>query len=176
MDNNLSYPIGNYKSPEFIDAQCIDRWINEIEALPAQMRSAVEGLSEDQLNTEYRPGGWTIKQVINHVPDSHLNSYVRFHWMLTEDNPRIKAYDEKRWAELEYHKAMPIEVSLTLLESIHRRWVYLLKSLTTADYSMSFIHPETNEINLLSNTIGMYAWHGKHHLAHINNLKKRMGW
>jgi uncharacterized damage-inducible protein DinB len=176
MSESLSYPIGQFIKPEKITSEIIVKWIDELAALPAQMESAVEGLSEEQLNTAYRPGGWTIKQVINHVPDSHISSYMRFHWTLTESNPTIKAYDEKAWATLPYHDEMPIAVSLELLAAVHQRWVFLLKTLSETDLEKTFVHPENGETLDLKTTIGSYAWHGKHHLAHITNLKKRMGW
>ena len=176
MDAKLSYPIGKYTPPSIIDDQQIKTWIEEIERLPIQMREAVKGLTDDQLDTPYRPAGWTVRQVVNHVPDSHLNCYVRFHWTLTEHSPKIKAYDEKAWANLPYHQSMPIETSLDLLMTIHRRWAYLLKSLRKEDLKKDFIHPEDGHSYTLEVTIGNYAWHGKHHLAHILNLKKRMDW
>ena len=176
MSESLSFPIGQFTSPDIIDKQTINTWIEEIAALPEQMKNTVEGLSEDQLNTPYRPEGWTVKQVINHVPDSHISSYMRFHWALTEPNPVIKAYDQNAWATLPYHDEMPISVSLELLSAVHQRWVYLLKSLTDTDLERTFIHPEDGKVYSLKFLIGMYAWHGKHHLAHIVNLKQRMGW
>ncbi len=176
MSGSLSYPIGQFKAPENITPEIITQWIDEIAALPAQMKAVVDGLSEEQLATPYRPEGWSIKQVINHVPDSHISSYMRFHWTLTESNPTIKAYDEKAWAKLSYHDEMPLAVSLDLLKAIHQRWIYLLKSLSESDLEKTFVHPENRKTLNLKTTIGSYAWHGKHHLAHITNLKKRMGW
>lgn len=173
---NLSFPIGKYKVPATIDNSQIEAWINEIEALPQQMDDAVKGLSDEQLDTPYRPDGWTIRQVIHHVPDSHIGSYTRFHWALTEDNPTIKAYDEKAWSELSYQQNVPIEVSLNLLRNIHIRWSILLRSLTTDQLERTFIHPEDGQTYILKNVIGMYAWHGKHHLEHILSLKRRMNW
>lgn len=174
--NNLSFPIGEFQAPDSIDSTQIKIWIDEIEALPEQMAAAVTGMSEEQLDTPYRPEGWTVRQVIHHVPDSHIGSYCRFHWALTEDNPIIKAYDEKAFAELSYHNALPIETSLTLLKAIHARWVVLLRNMTTEELEKTFLHPETKEVNVLKNVIGMYAWHGKHHLEHILALKRRMNW
>ncbi len=175
-ENELSYPIGKYNPPQVIDHDKINRWIEEIAQLPDQLAKAVDGLSDEQLDTPYRPGGWTVRQVIHHVPDSHINSYVRFHWALTENNPQIKAYNEKTWATLGYHQKLPIQVSLSMLDGIHKRWVYLLKSLSNEDLDKTFLHPEDNGTYSLRYTIGNYAWHGKHHLAHIENLKARMGW
>ncbi len=174
--SELSYPIGQFIIPAQIDAQQINHWIDEIEALPALMEAAVAGMSATQLDTPYRSEGWSVRQVIHHVPDSHIGSYCRFHWALTEENPVIKAYDEKAFAELSYHKDLPVEVSLTLLKAIHARWVILLRSLSPSDLERTFVHPESKEVNMLKNVIGMYAWHGKHHLAHILSLKERMNW
>ena len=141
-----------------------------------QMRSAVAGLNEGQLETPYRAGGWTVRQVVHHVADSHLNSYIRFRWTLTEDTPTIKAYDETRWAELPDAKTAPVEVSLKLLESLHVRWVYLLETLDDEAFGRSFIHPETGEAISLERNLALYAWHGRHHCAHITSLRERKGW
>lgn len=176
MSESLSFPIGKFNCPDVIDSQTINAWIKEIAELPKQMKTAVAGLSQEQLNTVYRPGGWTIKQVVNHVPDSHISSYMRFHWALTETNPTIKAYNEKAWADMSYQNNMPISISLDLLEAVHQRWVYLLRSLTKTDLDKTFVHPENNTTYSIKEVVGSYAWHGKHHLAHIVNLKKRKGW
>ncbi len=173
---SLIYPIGKFKKPLRIRPEDVKEWIQEIEDLPFRMSSAVEGLNQDQLNTPYRPGGWTIKQVIHHVPDSHMNSYIRFHWALTEDNPKIKAYNEALWAELPYLKDVDIQTSLDLLSIVHKRWVILLKSLTKGQLKSSFIHPDDEKMHTLKEMIGVYAWHGNHHLAHIEKLKEREGW
>lgn len=173
---NLSYPIGEFEPPQQIDDNQITQWIDEIEALPELMEDAVKGLTDSQLDTPYRPAGWTIRQVIHHVPDSHIGSYCRFHWALTENNPTIKAYDEKAFAQLSYHKEMPIDISLALLKALHARWVVLLRNMKTSDLEKTFVHPETQEVNVLKVVIGMYAWHGRHHLEHILSLKKRMNW
>lgn len=177
MENvpNLQYPIGKFKAPESLTEEQIKQYITSIEKLPALLREAVAGLKNDQLNTPYRPEGWTIRQVIHHVADSHINSYTRFRLALTEDKPIIKPYMEEKWAELEDGKNADIEVSLTLLEAIHKRWVILLKSLSSQDLKRSFIHPASGEITLEKN-IGLYAWHGEHHVAHISALRKRMNW
>lgn len=176
MTTNLSFPIGEYNKPEHIDTPQINAWISEIEALPKQLSDAVSNLSNEQLDTPYRPNGWTVRQVIHHLPDSHIGSYCRFHWALTEDNPVIKAYDEKAWAELPYQKEVPITTSLGMLEHIHLRWIILMKNMTSEQLEKTFIHPEDGTLHTLKNVIGMYAWHGKHHLAHIVNLKNRKGW
>ena len=165
----LKYPIGKFQKPQRITLETIGRWIDEIEHLPQQVRKLVLNLNNKQLSTPYRPGGWTIRQVIHHLPDSHMNSYIRFRWTLTEDKPTIKAYYEDRWAELHDAKHGNIEISLILLEAIHIRWALLLRSLNLSDLHKSFIHPETGNEARLDENIGIYAWHGKHHLAHINN-------
>jgi uncharacterized damage-inducible protein DinB len=153
----------------------IERGIDEIERAPARLRAAVEGLTAEQLDTPYRPDGWTVRQVVHHVPDSHLNSYCRFKLALTEDEPTIKPYREERWAELADSRATPIEVSLVLLESLHKRWVGLLKSLEHSDFSRAFRHPEIGLITLAQN-LRLYSWHGRHHTAQVTSLRERMGW
>jgi uncharacterized damage-inducible protein DinB len=151
------------------------QWIAEIAACPARLRAAVAGLTAAQFDTPYRPGGWTVRQVVHHVPDSHLNAYVRFKLALTEDSPTIKPYDEAAWAELPDTAATPIEVSLDLLESLHARWVRLLESMTEADFARRFHHPESGTMSLDTYLSG-YALHCRHHVAHITRLRGRMGW
>jgi hypothetical protein len=168
----LKYPIGKFDRPQRITLETINRWIDEIEHLPLKLRKAVEGLTEKELDSPYRPGGWTIRQVIHHLPDSHMNSYIRFRWALTEDKPTIKAYHEDRWAELKDARTANIEISLILLEALHMRWGILLRSLSLEDLNKSFIHPESGKTIKLDENIGIYAWHGKHHLAHIENFIK----
>jgi len=176
MSENLSYPIGKFQKPEIIDTKQIAIWIDSIESLPERISDEVKNLNTEQLDTPYRSGGWPVRQVIHHVPDSHINSYIRFHWTLTEENPKIKAYNEAAWAELSYLKALDIQTSLDLLSIVHKRWVALLRSLKEADLDRTFVHPEDNNQYALREVIGMYAWHGEHHLAHITNLKNRMNW
>ena len=171
----LRYPIGQYKAPTLIDKVQRDKWIKDIATLPARFRDVVSKLTPEQLDTPYRPGGWTVRQLAHHVPDSHLHSMVRFKWALTEDKPLIKAYNEQAWAELADYKE-DIAVSLNLLETIHARWIVLLNVMTEADYAKSFMHPETGKEMRLDFTLGMYAWHGNHHLAHITKLIEREGW
>lgn len=151
------------------------RSIAEIAETPARLRAAVEGLSEEQLDTLYRPGGWTLRQIVHHLPDSHLNSYVRFKLAMTEESPAIKTYDEAQWAELMDARSAPVEMSLALLESLHKRWVLFLESLTLPDYARTFTHPEQGLVTLGRN-LCVYAWHGRHHVAHITSLRERMGW
>jgi len=172
----LKYPIGEFVLPEPNTISDVTSYIKVIEELPSQIRREVEDLSEEQLDTPYRPEGWTIRQVIHHLPDSHLNSYIRFKWALTERNPIIKAYDETAWAELPDANSAPIDISLDLLESLHKRWVVVLKNLSPSDLNETFIHPETGAEIRLDVNIANYAWHSEHHLAHIVNLKKRMAW
>ncbi len=164
---NLKYPIGRYKRQLVIKPAHIEKWIAAIEAQPAQFRSLVENLSEAELALPYRRGGWTIQQVVHHVVDSHMNSLVRFKWTLTENNPTIKAYYEDRWATLEDYAQTPVSVSLKMLEALHHRWVILLRSLTPEQLERTFVHPESGDTIPLDALIGMYAWHGNHHIAHI---------
>jgi len=173
--SDLRYPIGKFKWEGSSTDEDRRRFVGEIEAAPARLRDAVKGLSEQQIDTPYRPGGWTVRQVVHHLPDSHMNAYVRFKLALTEEDPTIKPYEEARWAELTDGRTAPVEVSLTLLDSLHLRWVSLLRSLTPADWEHQFQHPELGPMTLEKN-LALYAWHGKHHVAHITSLRDRMGW
>lgn len=172
---DLRYPIGSFKLDGTPTDDDVRRSIDQIAEAPAKLRVAVEGLTEEQLDTPYRPDGWTVRQVVHHVPDSHLNSYCRFKLALTEDEPTIKPYREERWAELADSRRTPIEVSLALLESLHQRWVVLLKSLEPAEFLRAFRHPEIGLITLAQN-VCLYAWHGRHHTAQVTSLRERMGW
>jgi DinB superfamily len=172
---DLRYPIGKFKFPDTVSLDERDKFVRQIEEAPAKLKASIAGLSEQQLDTPYRPGGWTVRQVLHHVPDSHLNSYIRFKWALTEDQPAIKAYHEDRWAELPDARNAPVEISLALLESLHGRWVALLHSMTEQDWKRSFVHPELGPVSLEKNA-ALYAWHGRHHTAHITGLRARMGW
>jgi uncharacterized damage-inducible protein DinB len=173
--NGLRFPIGKFRYRGAMDDNEKLKSIDEIAEAPARLRTAVKDLSESQLDTPYRPDGWTVRQVVHHVPDSHLNSYVRFKLALTEDEPTIKPYEQARWAELPDTKATPIEISLTLLDSLHDRWVRLLRSRSPEQWKRAVRHPELGTINL-ENLLALYAWHGKHHVAHITELRKRMSW
>lgn len=173
--NDLRFPIGKFSYSGSLTPEQKNTFLDDIAQTPSRLRSAIEGLSPEQLDTPYRPEGWTVRQVVHHVPDSHLNSYVRFKLALTEENPTIKPYAEGLWAELGDTKATPIEVSLALLESLHDRWVRLLRSLTPEQWKRTFRHPEAGEMNL-EKTLALYSWHGKHHVAHITELRKRMTW
>jgi len=169
-----NYPIGHYQYDGQITARIIDKWINDIEELPVLLQNAVKDLNDNQLDTPYRMGGWTIRQVVHHVADSHLNAYGRFKLALTEDQPIIKSYDQEKWAELP-DSTLPVTISLSLLDALHKRWVTLLRSLTPSELEKTFIHPESGEVSVGKN-IGIYAWHGRHHLAHITSLRSRKGW
>jgi uncharacterized damage-inducible protein DinB len=168
------YPIGKPDLHSHLDAVQRKELLEQIADLPANLRQAVRGMQDDQLDTPYREGGWTVRRVVHHVADSHINSYVRFKLALTENKPHIKGYDENEWAKLR-DSEMPIEVSLALLDSLHKRWVTLLHSLRPEDFARTLEHSERGEITLDS-MVALYAWHGRHHTAHITELKKRMGW
>jgi uncharacterized damage-inducible protein DinB len=179
---DLQYPIGRFEwrdepAGEGLQATQSERqrWIQEIEQAPARLRAAVKGLRPEQFDTPYRPGGWTVRQVVHHLADSHLNSYVRFRLALTEREPTVKPYDEKAWAELVDARTSDTEVSLTLLEALHHRWAMLLRSLGPEDFVRRFRHPEHGPMTL-EKTLALYAWHGRHHVAHITSLRERMGW
>ena len=173
--SDLRYPIGKFKWEGSSTDEDRRRFVGEIEAAPARLRDAVKGLSEQQIDTPYRPGGWTVRQVVHHLPDSHMNAYVRFKLALTEEDPTIKPYEEARWAELVDARTAPIGTSLLMLESLHHRWVMLLRSLSAGDWSRTFEHPELGPMTLEKN-LALYTWHGKHDVAHINSLRERMGW
>ncbi|MBB6001621.1 YfiT family bacillithiol transferase [Arcicella rosea] len=170
----LRYPIGAFTKPTNIDDELLNEWIEDIEALPTLLKQAVEGLSDEQLSLPYRPEGWTLRQTVNHVADSHINAYCRFKLALTEDTPTIRPYEEQFWAELEDGRNAPIEWSLTLLEALHKRWTVLLKSLTKEQFERTFVHPASGDENTLRTVTGMYSWHGRHHTAHITELRKRL--
>lgn len=168
------YPVGEFQSEGEFTSDVIKGWIDEIEKLPSLLREAVKDLSEDQLDTPYRSGGWTVRQVVHHLADSHMNAYIRLKLALTEDKPVIKPYNEGKWAELPDSK-LPIAISLSLLDSMHIRWVNILHSLTPVDMERTFMHPESGQI-FVGEYIGIYAWHGRHHLAHITSHCSRRGW
>lgn len=173
--NDARYPIGKFEMPKEVTDEQRRQWIDEIVEAPRRLREAVQGLSPTQFDTPYRPGGWSVRQVVHHLPDSHLNAYIRFKLALTEDAPLIKTYEEKLWAETpEVRSALP-EVSLALLDSLHRRWVFLLRALQPADWARTFRHPEWGNVPL-DMALALYAWHGRHHVAHITSLRDRMGW
>jgi uncharacterized damage-inducible protein DinB len=173
---DLRYPIGTFQYGGDSDQRQNERWIEEIASAPKALRGIVAGLSADQLDTPYRPGGWTVRQVVHHLPDSHMNAYVRIKLALTEDGPTIRPYEEARWAELPDSRTGPIEISLNLLEGLHHRWLLLLRQLTPAQYHMRFIHPEHGRQIEIQEALALYAWHGQHHTAQIASLRRRMGW
>ncbi len=180
MDDNkleqLRYPIGKFQVPVTITDAHISEWIAVLEALPSELQALVKDLTDVQLETPYRPGGWTVRQLVHHIPDSHHNSYIRFKWAMTEETPLIKAYDENAWSNLFDAKTAPIQMSLDHLSAVHAKLVYFLKGLSRKDLKRSFMHPEGEVITSLEENIGRYAWHGSHHYAHIENLLKREGW
>ncbi len=169
------FPIGKFAWPESVTRDEVMRGIEAIAALPAQFRDAVSGLSEEQLDTPYREGGWTLRQLAHHVPDSHMNCYVRFKLALTEDEPTIKPYDEAAWAALPDARTGATEPCLRLLESLHECWVTLMRGMTDSDWKRRFVHPERGPMPL-DTTVALYAWHCRHHLAHATNLRKSRGW
>jgi uncharacterized damage-inducible protein DinB len=169
------YPIGKLQAVEHPDDTMRKEFIQRIADAPAALAAAVKGLSEQQLDTPYRDGGWTVRQVVHHMPDSHMNSYVRLRLALTENEPTIKPYEEHLWAELFDARTAPIAVSLTMLEALHQRWVMLLRSLKPADFSRTFRHP-VNGVRTVDWLLQLYAWHGRHHVAHITSLRERMKW
>jgi hypothetical protein len=169
------YPIGKFTYDGPPDEQQRQKLITEIEQTPAALRAAVKGLSPQQIETPYRDGGWSVRQVTHHVPESHMNAFIRFKLALTEEAPTIKPYMEDRWANLPDVQSTPLEVSLSLLDSLHNRWVHLLRSLTPQDWKRVFNHPELGTMPLEKN-LALYSWHGRHHVAHITELRKKMGW
>jgi hypothetical protein len=172
---DLRYPIGPFDSAALVAPEKRPQLIDQIGAAPAHLREAVRGLNAEQLDTPYRPGGWTVRQTVHHVADSHMNSYVRLRLALTEDEPVIKPYDEAKWAELVDGRTLPVDISLGLLNSLHHRWVVLLRSLSDADFARTFRHPALGVVRLDTN-LALYAWHGRHHTAHITGLRQRNGW
>jgi len=172
---DLRYPIGPFKFAGPLTADQRQACIDQIEETPTRMRAAVAGLDIEQLDTPYRPEGWTVRQVVHHVPESHLNSYIRFKLAITEEEPTIKPYFEDRWAKLDDARQAPISLSLDLLDAVHGRWVWFLRSLKPGDFQRTFRHPELGIVSLDKN-VALYAWHGRHHVAHITSLRERMGW
>lgn len=169
------YPTGRFTPPAQPTRESRAQAITTIAETPQQLRDAVQGLDEDQLDTPYREGGWTLRQVVHHVPDSHLNAYVRLKLALTEPAPVIKPYDEAAWATLDDTTAVPIDVSLNLLDALHERFVAVLRSMKDDDFRREYVHPETGR-HALDHLLALYAWHGPHHIAHITTTRARMGW
>jgi hypothetical protein len=175
MSLDLRFPVGKFAAQSVLTDDIRRTCIREIAGAPAALREAVDGLAAAQLDTPYRPGGWTVRQVLHHVPDSHMNAYCRFKFALTEHNPAIKAYDEAAWANVADTGKTPPDVSLALLDALHARWVVLLETMDAADFARSLQHPERGTITL-DWMLQLYAWHGRHHAAHITELRKREGW
>jgi len=175
MTDDSRFPIGKFSRPAAVSAEDRTRFIDEIAAAPALLRKAVTGLSPQQLDTPYRDGGWTVRQVIHHVPDSHMNAFIRFKLALTETDPVIRPYDEGAWAQLNDAAETPVETSQTLLECLHSRWVVLLRGISSEAWKRRYVHPEMGIVPL-ETALALYAWHGKHHTAHVTELRKRKGW
>jgi uncharacterized damage-inducible protein DinB len=172
----LKYPVGKFTKPAEITQKIFDQYVSDISAFPEKIRKEVQNLSDSQLDTEYRPGGWTIRQVVNHCADSHMNALIRLKLALTEDKPTIKPYLQDSWANLPDSKTISTGAALNIIQGVHERWISLLRTLKKEQLERTFIHPEQGrEIRLDENT-GLYAWHCKHHLAHITAIKTRMGW
>jgi len=172
---DLRYPIGKYQKPDTVNSVSINSWISDIEELPKLLRDKTSKLTDKQLSWKYRPDGWSIRQVVHHCADSHINSIVRFKLTLTEDEPTIKPYFEDRWAKLPDTTEPPVEWSLMLLDGLHKKWVYLLRSLNEEDWKKVFVHPEHGRKVSIGENIALYAWHCKHHLAHIDQALKHQG-
>lgn len=172
---DLRYPIGRVERKPSLSAAERRAAVDAIAAAPAGLRAAVRGLNDEQLDTPYRPDGWTVRQLVHHVADSHMNAYTRLRLALTEENPTIKPYDEKAWAELPDMRTLPVDVSLDLLDRLHERLVYTLRHTPDADFARTLVHPENGPMTLDA-LLGVYAWHGRHHAAHVTSLRKRMGW
>jgi uncharacterized damage-inducible protein DinB len=175
MATDIRYPVGRFARPEQITEAQRAQAISAVAAAPARLRDAVRGLDEQQLDTPYRPGGWTVRQVVHHLPDSHLNAYIRFKLALTEDTPTIKPYAEARWAELPDSRTTPVETSLTMMGALHDRWMHVLRAMQPSDFARSVVHPENGPMSL-DLMLQLYAWHGAHHTAHITELRRRNGW
>jgi hypothetical protein len=175
MDNSLSYPIGRFAFDETTAAANRQSAIDAIAGLPAALETVLAGLDEQQVDTPYRPDGWTVRQLVHHIADSHMNAYMRFRLALTEQEPSIKGYDEKAWAELADSRSMPVTVSVQLLSALHARWAALLAAMQPEDFTRTLVHP-VNGKGTLERYTALYAWHGTHHVAHIQRLRDRTGW
>lgn len=174
--DNFKYPIGKFERVDKVSTAQREEWIKQIADTPSNLRSAVNGLSAQQLDTPYRISGWTVRQVIHHLPDSHMNGYIRFKLALTEEKPIVKPIVEHRWADLDDYRNTPIEVSLMLLDTLHKRWLVLLSDLRDSQFDHTYTNPESGDTLSLGTALGLYAWHGRHHVAHITSLRERLGW
>lgn len=170
------FPIGQFKQPENICDITLDEYIKVIKDFPGRLKNLIEDFSDDQLDTQYREGGWTVRQVVNHLADSHINSFMRLKLALTEENPTIRPYDEAKWAELQDSQNISVKPAMRMLKGTHQRWTALLKSMTNKQFERTFHHPELNKNYNLRSYLALYAWHCNHHFAHIENLKKEKGW
>ncbi len=173
---NLKYPIGKFSAPKEYSATWADQWILAIEELPARLRATLKNLTDKQLDTPYRDGGWTVRQVVHHLADSHMNAYIRFKLAMTEDTPTIKPYQEELWAELSEARHAPVEISLSIVDALHKRWILFLKTLSEDDLKRKYHHPDSKKDFELRTVLALYAWHSNHHLAHITSLMAREGW
>jgi uncharacterized damage-inducible protein DinB len=176
VSDDHRYPVGRFDRRDTLTNDERRGMIDQIAATPARLREAIAGLDDTHLDTPYRDGGWTVRQVVHHLPDSHMNAFIRLKLALTEDEPTVRPYDESRWAELPDARETPIEISLSLLESLHARWTGLMHSLRDADFARTMKHPEHNGGMTIDTLLAMYAWHGRHHVAHITALRERSGW
>ncbi|HWJ13748.1 MAG TPA: bacillithiol transferase BstA [Gemmatimonadaceae bacterium] len=172
---DLRYPVGRFQRPQSLEPKQRRAAIDTIAEAPTKLRAAVSGLTDAQLDTPYRPEGWTVRQVVHHVPDSHLNAYTRFKLALTEDTPTIKPYNEAAWATLEDSKTTPVATSLALLDAVHDRWIRILRAMSPSDFSRTLNHPENGIMNL-DQMLALYEWHSRHHVAHVTTLRDRSGW
>jgi uncharacterized damage-inducible protein DinB len=175
VESNLSYPIGRFEMPASVDTAARNGYVSHIEAAPQKLREAVAGLNARQLDTPYRAGGWTVRQVVHHLADSHLNAYARFRLALTEDTPTICPYDQALWAELPDAKTGDVETSLSLLDAVHSRWLACIRAIPAEAFDRTYRHPEMGVVSL-HQQLALYAWHGRHHVAHITSLVQRSGW
>lgn len=175
MITDLQYPIGKYEPQPYLDKQR-EQWLADINFLPNAIEAAITNLDEQQLHTPYRKGGWTVHQLVHHVADSHINAYIRFKLGYTEDSPTIKPYEQDLWVKTADVAHLPVNVSITLLFALHQRWHEFLKNFSESDFNKTIYHPEHNQRQTLWYLLGSYAWHGRHHVAHINGLRQRMGW
>lgn len=172
---DIRYPIGKYIEQPFSD-ELLKEWLLDIQYLPQFLENALINLDEHQIDTPYREGGWTIRQVVHHVADSHMNAFIRFKLGLSEENPSIKPYDQDVWAEMPDTKNLPVNISATLLFALHRRWIELLNNIQPTEWNRTLFHPEYKKTMTLWYVLGLYAWHSRHHVAQITALRKRMGW
>lgn len=173
---DLRYPVGKFSYDGDSSREAIERSIAAVESLPGALRAVVEGLSDEQMNTPYREGGWTPHDVVHHVADSHMNAYIRMKFALTEDAPTIKPYDEAAWARLSDTRVVPAAVSLDLIDSLHARWVALVRGMTDSDFERTYVHPDHKRAVPMREVVALYAWHGRHHTGHIQSLRERNGW